>query len=192
MAKRKSVSKGKTPKKVNNNKENEEIEETVVPDIDEDEEADEGQYEVEDVVDKRKRNGKIEYLIKWKDYGEEDNTWELLANLDCPELIDQYEEKSKSSAAKTSPKSSRRSGPLALTSKAGQSNSSRDSGLGFARALVAEKIIGVTENEGSLLYLIQWEGGKEADLVPANVAIHKCPHIVIQFFQERLHFNKPK
>ena len=46
--------------------------------------------------------------------------------------------------------------------------------------------------EGSLLYLIQWQGGHDADLVPANVANHKCPQIVIQFFQERLHFNKRK
>ena len=83
MAKRKSGSKGKTPKKIKNNKENEDIEETVDPDIDddeEDEEGGEGQYVVESVVDKRKRNGKIEYFIKWKDYSSDDNTWERMSN----------------------------------------------------------------------------------------------------------------
>ena len=38
-------------------------------------------YEVEAVVGKRKKKGRVEYLIKWKGYSEFENTWEPESNL---------------------------------------------------------------------------------------------------------------
>lgn len=35
----------------------------------------------------------MEYLIKWKNYTDEDNTWEPLFLLNCGELITEYETK---------------------------------------------------------------------------------------------------
>ncbi|XP_015786994.1 chromobox protein homolog 5 [Tetranychus urticae] len=49
------------------------------------------EYVVESIVDKRKKNGRIEYLIKWKDWPEEDNTWEPENHLSCPDLVEEFE-----------------------------------------------------------------------------------------------------
>ena len=39
------------------------------------------QYEVEEILDSKREKGGWEYLIKWKGYGPEHNTWEPRGNL---------------------------------------------------------------------------------------------------------------
>ncbi|XP_068081276.1 chromobox protein homolog 5 isoform X1 [Anabrus simplex] len=58
----------------------------------EDEEEDEEKvYEVEKVVEVHfKKNGKREFLIRWKGFSSNDDTWEPEENLSCPDLIEKF------------------------------------------------------------------------------------------------------
>ena len=56
--------------------------------------SDEGDYEVEKILEKRTtKKGKVEYLIKWKNFDDiDDATWEPMENLnDVGDLIEKFE-----------------------------------------------------------------------------------------------------
>ena len=132
-------------------------------------------YSVEKVVDKRVGlKGKVEYLLKWKGYGDEDNTWEPKENLDCKDLIEIYEKKRK--------RKSGAGGETASKKKKGDDDEPR----GFDRILEPERIIGATDVSGELMFLIKWKGSREADLIPAKEANIKCPQTVIKFYEDRM------
>jgi len=54
--------------------------------------AGEKEYEVEEILDRQERKGKTKYLVKWKGYTAEKNTWEGLENLkNAMEKIEEFE-----------------------------------------------------------------------------------------------------
>ena len=65
-----------------------------------------------------------------------------------------------------------------------QSNTRQD--RGFNRGLDPDRIIGATDVDGELYLLILWKNSTTADLVPAREANHRCPQVVIKFYQDRL------
>lgn len=55
------------------------------------------EYEVEAILSRRVRHGRIEYLVHWKGYGIEDRTWEPAKNLThCRDLVNKFLSKTKS------------------------------------------------------------------------------------------------
>ena len=59
------------------------------------------EYEVEKIKDKRIKNGKIEYLIKWLNYSDKDSTWEPIENMENSKLlIEEYEKQNLQSKKK--------------------------------------------------------------------------------------------
>lgn len=92
-----------------------------------------------------------------------ENSWENEENLDCPELIIAFEEE--------------------MRLKIKEAAKPR-----FLRA--AEKIIGCTDKEGFMQFLIKWKGVDQADLVACSEAQIKYPQLVQEFYKERLNCNQ--
>ncbi|XP_042200186.1 chromobox protein homolog 5 [Callorhinchus milii] len=159
-------------------------------DISSDEEE---EYVVEKVLDRRVVKGRVEFLLKWKGFSEDDNTWEPEKNLDCPELIGEFlktynKGKENGTGSKDKPESLKRKSTILNGSEEIKSKRKKedDSARGFDRDLEPEKIIGATDSCGELMFLMKWKDSDEADLVLAKEANVKCPQIVIAFYEERL------
>lgn len=56
-------------------------------------EADEEEFDVDEILDSQLRNGELHYLIRWLDYGPESDSWEPVDNLSCPEKIEEFHRK---------------------------------------------------------------------------------------------------
>jgi chromodomain-containing protein len=50
------------------------------------------EYDVEKIIDKRVRNGVIEYKIRWLGFDESEDTWEPTKHLSCPEKVREFED----------------------------------------------------------------------------------------------------
>ncbi|CAL8319778.1 unnamed protein product [Merluccius merluccius] len=172
----------------------------------------EEEYVVEKVLDRRVVKGRVEFFLKWKGYSEKHNTWEPEKNLDCPELISEFMKtykKSSSTSAGSTPSSASKSCSSVSRSKDTGSSKKKHSddeeggskpkkkkedevlvARGFERGLEPEKIIGATDSCGDLMFLMKWKDSDEADLVLAKEANHKCPQIVIAFYEERLTWHE--
>jgi len=168
------------------------------------------EFIVERIVSHRFRNGRKEYLLAWKGYPEEENTWEPQQNLDCPDLIEEYENrllqksrymnndatalKRKSSVDQAPVHNKRGRPPLDRSNYPKQqqqqqqqtSSTRNEEASAFDRGFEAEKILGATDATGELMLLVQWKGTGEADLVPSRICNVKCPQVVIKFYEERL------
>ncbi|XP_058453520.1 chromobox protein homolog 3-like [Malaya genurostris] len=65
--------------------------------------------------------------------------------------------------------------------------SASDDGMnGFEKGYIPEKILGATEANSELLFLIQWKDKDKAQLVSSKEARKHCPQLVIDFYEERL------
>ncbi|XP_055629750.1 chromobox protein homolog 3-like [Toxorhynchites rutilus septentrionalis] len=59
------------------------------------------EYEVEQILDRRIRRGKVQFLIKWKGCNHSENTWEPEEHLNCLNLLERFRNECAEKSAKT-------------------------------------------------------------------------------------------
>ena len=114
-------------------------------------------YEVEALLGKRRRKGEVQYLVKWKGWDRpQDNSWEPLINLDCKDLVEDYEADRSKARAKPSEaeEQEKKIGRRRRRETPGQKRRAPPP-RGFARGLTPEKVIGATPDLGELFLLVK-------------------------------------
>lgn len=113
-------------------------------------------------------------MLKWIGYPEEENTWEPVNNLDCPDLISNYEkEHTSAKLAVTSSEAVDKTNDCSISEESTDVDNIKKNGtdlkveeeqsehednepIGFERGLEPEEILGATEQDGQILFLMKW------------------------------------
>ncbi|XP_039675793.1 chromo domain-containing protein cec-1-like [Perca fluviatilis] len=152
----------------------------------------EEEYVVEKVLDRRDVKGRVEFLLKWEGFSDEDNTWEPQENLD-PDLITEYMQKHKETEEKKEGKrkvfseawgdseergSKRKkeeepSADVKLMTGAGKKDKKADeeqpaappaaSAVKEEEEYVVEKVLDRRDVKGRVEFLLKWEGFSDED-----------------------------
>lgn len=167
------------------------------------------EFVVEKIIRRRIFNGRVEYFLKWKGFTDAENTWEPEDNLDCPELIEHFlrnthfleENEEEQAAQEFIPKEEMTEQETEISCLQSQqqpvtvqSNSDvlepddeqSDTPTNLSTYLEPECIIGSTDRQGELMFLVKWKNSDDVALLPAREASTMCPQVVIDFYEHKL------
>ncbi|CAG9857494.1 unnamed protein product [Phyllotreta striolata] len=136
-------------------------------------EEEESQYEVEKILGEKVIKGVRHFLIRWKGYEEESDTWEPVDTLSCNDLIKAYRAKKKSS-----PKTNKK------PSKPKDTSDEWDENEDFE----VDKILDVHFcKDGKREFLVSWKGYsmKESSWEPEENM--SCKELIAKFMQKVEH-----
>ncbi|XP_051167747.1 uncharacterized protein LOC127285663 [Leptopilina boulardi] len=161
-----------------------------------DENNEDDEYEVEKVVAQRTIKGRRQFLVRWKGYGEDSDTWEQEKDLNCPQLIEEFlaeagdddkEEKpaektpksGKSKQGKKSSKKVKKDEETKGTEEEGDDNDNED------KEFEVEKIIEVHfKKNKSREFLIRWKGFSSSDDTWEPEENLNCPELIEKFMEK--------
>lgn len=112
--------------------------------------------------------------------------WIDSSNLNCPGLIDEYENKRTNGGASTSAAAVKADEPKE-PAKRGRKRIEP-----FGNGRIPDKIIGATFSDSELKFLMKWKDTETADVVTAKQANVICPQIVIDFYESKLVWHNSK
>jgi len=156
-------------------------------------------YTVERIVKKRIKNGIEQYLLKWEGYTAEECTWENIHDMNCPDLISEFEQQEYQKRQVEKRKKEDKTNKRQLIRKEGTKEKRakgddyfKTDGIGFEVGDKCEDILGARMFSDELYLYCSWEGKKPCSFVPARIANVKIPQQVIAFYESKLRFEPMK
>lgn len=151
----------------------------------------EEEYEVEKIIDSKKIKGKLHYLIRWKGYSADSDTWEPENTLSCPDLIHKYieeKENSKNKESKSPKKASKKKAKggkeTKTPSKRAKTQWDKESADENAEYEV-ERIMEVHHKKnGSREFLIHWKGWSSRFDSWEPESNLNCPELIKKFMDK--------
>lgn len=178
---------------------------------DELEDDDMKEEEVEQILDKRTNQGQPEYLVKWKnDDNPDDTSWEPKRNLvGCDELLQEFESRlpksqreppapaapaptatQKSASASSAPPTSSASfaAPAAGGGEAGAAGATGGAGVVGADGVVYRRVTGIKRQHDELQgWVVELGEGEEVHVDNATLRA-QAPQLLLDFYEARLQF----
>lgn len=124
-------------------------------------EIDDKDYEVEDILDQRVKFSKLQYLIRWKGYGPQHDTWERADGLNCPDIIKKFKQN--------------------LKDKRDAESSGDEKTEEFEVSHIKEVHF---KRDGSREFLVGWKGYGAKDDTWEHEKNMKCPEIIAKFMRK--------
>ncbi|KAK9513681.1 hypothetical protein VZT92_027196 [Zoarces viviparus] len=160
------------------------------------------EFVVDTIIRRRVFNGRVEYFLKWKGFTDAENTWEPEDNLDCPELIEEFlrnthfyerneEDQTQQELIPKEEMTEQETEISCMQAHTVQSDSEpndtqSDTPTNLSTYLEPECIIGSTDRQGELMFLVKWKNSDDVALLPAREASARCPQVVIEFYEQKL------
>ncbi|XP_016959637.2 chromobox protein homolog 1 [Drosophila biarmipes] len=142
------------------------------------------EYIVEKILARRHYRGAVQYLVKWLYYSDEDNTWEMVSDLSCLDLIKSFE----------SQRSLKRGQDLNTLYEKKAKRLKIDPYLvldnPFNHGFTAEEIIKAFKSDGYISILIKFADLDQPQLVPSEIAYQEIPQMVLQFYEKLCNFDE--
>ncbi|KAG4071257.1 hypothetical protein HA402_003961 [Bradysia odoriphaga] len=159
---------------------------------------DDGNYEVEDIIDHKFEKKVRHFLVRWKNCPPSDDTWEPESSLDCPDIVQRYLESNpdaeqaagtsrKRSAAKekssTSDVPAKRSRAKNATSTANDENDDEANG---DEEYEVEDIVDHKIVRGKTSFLIRWKNYDASGDTWEPESSLSCPEIIARYRDEHM------
>jgi hypothetical protein len=125
------------------------------------------------------KEGKLRFLIKWKNKQETEQVIEDDVKQKCPQLLIQFYEKHLEWSDGS------RIGEINCEDEENSQLSLEDDN-NETFTMQPERIFGSKYSNGELIFAMKWMNSKKADLVKAKIANKNCPDLVIKFYEERI------